>query len=196
MAGDDLTPPPPPPPPKNTPLHPAFAVNNIKALMPVTLDHADAQYATWVELFQIHACAYNVTDHIDAKVKRPTDVDDATWKRLDAIVKQWIYSTISKDLVNTIMKPGATAQELWTRLEELFHDNKHTRAVYLEEQLSTTKLEQFANMSNYCQQIKVLADQLANVDCPVSDRKMFIQLISGLTKGEYDTVAAIISQLN
>ncbi|XP_021722455.1 uncharacterized protein LOC110689945 [Chenopodium quinoa] len=87
--------------------------------MPVTLDHEDAQYATWVELFQIHACAYNVLDHIDEKVKRPKDIDDETWKRLDVLVKQWIYTTISKDLVNTIMKPGATAQELWSRLEEL-----------------------------------------------------------------------------
>ncbi|XP_021757586.1 uncharacterized protein LOC110722624 [Chenopodium quinoa] len=92
------------------------------------------------------------------------------------------------------MKPGATALELWTRLEEIFHDNKHTRAVYLEEQFAKTKLENFANMSDYCKQLKLLADQLANVDCPVSDRKMVMQLIAGLTMGEYDTVAAIVSQ--
>ncbi|XP_021756089.1 uncharacterized protein LOC110721249 [Chenopodium quinoa] len=193
MPGDDETPP-PPPPPKNTPFHPIYAINNIKSVMNVTLDHEDSQYATWVELFQIQACACNVLDHIDTKVTRPTYIDDDTWKRLDAIVKQWIYSTISKDLVNTIMKAGATAQELWTRLEELFHDNKHTRAVYLEEQFSNTKLEHYTNMSDYCKQIKILADQLANVDCPVSDRKMVMQLIAGLTEGEYDTVAAIVSQ--
>ncbi|XP_021768523.1 uncharacterized protein LOC110732829 [Chenopodium quinoa] len=101
---------------------------------------------------------------------------------------------ISKDLVHTIMKPGATAQELWTRLEELFHDNKHTRAVYLEQQFAHIKLEYYANMSDCCKQIKLLADQLANVDCPISDRKMVMKLIVGLTKGEYDTVATIVSQ--
>ncbi|XP_021731322.1 uncharacterized protein LOC110698233 [Chenopodium quinoa] len=74
------------------------------------------------------------------------------------------------------------------------HDNKHTRAVYLEEKFANKKLEHFANMSNYCKQIKLLADQLANVDCPVSERRMVMQLIAGLTKGEYDTVAAIVSQ--
>ncbi|XP_021753631.1 uncharacterized protein LOC110719024 [Chenopodium quinoa] len=92
------------------------------------------------------------------------------------------------------MKLGATSLELWTRLKEIFHDNKHTRVVYLEEQFTKTKLENFANMSDYCKQFKLLADQLANVDCPVSDRKMVMQLIAGLTMGEYDTVAAIVSQ--
>ncbi|XP_021764060.1 uncharacterized protein LOC110728694 [Chenopodium quinoa] len=92
------------------------------------------------------------------------------------------------------MKQGAFALELWSRLEEVFHDNKHTRAVYLEEKFNNTRLENFANMAAYCKEIKLLADQLSNVDNPVSDRKMVLQMISGLTKGEYDTVATLISQ--
>ncbi|XP_021724706.1 uncharacterized protein LOC110692021 [Chenopodium quinoa] len=162
--------------------------------MSISLDQEDAQYAAWVELFQIQVYAFNVLDHIDVIVSRPTEIDDATWKRLDAIVKLWIYGTISRDLVHTIMKPGGTTLELWTRLEEIFHDNKHTRAVFLEEQFTNIKLEHYANMSNYCRQINLLADQLANVDCPVFDCKMVMQLITGLTKGEYDTVATIVSQ--
>ncbi|XP_021717608.1 uncharacterized protein LOC110685357 [Chenopodium quinoa] len=135
MAGDDDTPPPPPPS-----YHPTFSVSNIKNLISITLDQEDAQYATWAEFFQIQCCAFNVQDHIDSKISRPTGTDDATWKRLDAIVKNWIYCTISKDLVQTIVKQGATALELWNRLEEVFHDNKHTRAIYLEEQFSNIKL--------------------------------------------------------
>ncbi|XP_021756884.1 uncharacterized protein LOC110721956 [Chenopodium quinoa] len=145
------------------------------------------------ELFQIQACAFNLLDHIDDKVSRPSDIDDATWKRLDAIVKNWIYASISKDL-HTIIKSGATALKLRNRLKEIFHDNKHTRAVYLEEQLSSTKLEQFENMSDYCMHLKLLADQLSNVDNLVSDRKMVLQLIASLSKGSFDTVAALISQ--
>ncbi|XP_021736556.1 uncharacterized protein LOC110703111 [Chenopodium quinoa] len=196
MAIGDTPPSPPPPPPPPSPsntFHPAFTVH-IKNLMSVTLDQEEAQYATWAELFQCQTCAYNLQNHIDSKVSRPAGIDDETWKRLDAIVKNWIYGTISKDLVQTIIKPGATALELWTRLEEIFHDNKHTWAVYLEEQFANAKLEHYANMSDHCKHIKLLADQLANVDCPVSDRKMVMQLIAGLTEGEYDTVAAIVSQ--
>ena len=134
MAGDDDA-------PSSSPFqhHPfpyGFVVSNIKNHVSVGLDHEDGQYATWVELFQITACAFNVLDHIGVKVPCPQEIGDATWKRLDAIVKQWIHGTISKDLVHTIMKPGATTLELWTRLEEVFHDNKHTRAVYMEERFA------------------------------------------------------------
>ncbi|XP_021854226.1 uncharacterized protein [Spinacia oleracea] len=192
-ASDDeaiLTLPPPPP----TTFHPAFAVNNIKNAIPTVLDQETCHYAAWVEYFQIHVCAFNVSDHIDITVPKPTDVDDRTWTRLDAIVKQWIYGTISQDLAHTIMKSGATTYQLWKRLEDLFHDNKTTRAVYLEDQFTNTKLIDFANTTEYCQQIKLLADQLADVDNPISEKRMVLQLVKGLAKGEYDTIATMIQQ--
>lgn len=56
-------------------------------------------------------------DHIDNdKVPKPFDIDDSLWKRLDAIVKQWICGTISADLLQSILKPGSTAMETWDRL--------------------------------------------------------------------------------
>ena len=157
-----------------TNFHPAFGVNNIKNSIPLVLDQTDGQYASWVELFHIQACAYNLLDHIDPDTSRPDSVDDATWKRLDAIVKQWIYATISSDLLQIIMKPGASAQELWTRLAEIFQDNKATRAVYLEEQFNNTRLNAFSNVADYCARLKNIADQLANVGCPISENKMVL----------------------
>ncbi|KAL2904468.1 Retrovirus-related Pol polyprotein from transposon TNT 1-94 [Bienertia sinuspersici] len=103
------------------------------------LDDENSQYASWVEYFKIHVCAYNVMDHIDATIPRPTNIDDHTWLRLDTIVKQWIYATISKDLAATILKSGTKAIELWTRLEEIFQDKKETCVIYLDEQLANTK---------------------------------------------------------
>ncbi|KAL2899748.1 Retrovirus-related Pol polyprotein from transposon TNT 1-94 [Bienertia sinuspersici] len=92
------------------------------------------------------------------------------------------------------MKRDTTAQELWDHLERLFQDHKLTRAVYLEEQFSNTRLVQFANMTEFCNKIKSLANQLANVDNPVSDKKMVLQLIRGLGKGDYDAVGTLIQQ--
>ncbi|KAJ9552321.1 hypothetical protein OSB04_016366 [Centaurea solstitialis] len=158
-----------------TPFHPAFGITNIKNSIPIVLDQTDDHYASWVELFHIHACAYNVLDHIDPKISTPSDIDRPTWTRLDAIVKQWIYSTISTDLLQTIMKPA-------------------TRAIYPEEQFTNTRLDSFSNDSDYCSHLKNLADQLANVGNPVSENKMVLQLVSGLTKGDYDTIATVIQQ--
>ncbi|XP_023739170.1 uncharacterized protein LOC111887236 [Lactuca sativa] len=99
-----------------TPFHPTIGVNNIKNSIPVILERTDGHYTSWMELFNIHVCGYNVLNHINRDVPRPKDVDDSTWLRLDAVVKQWIYATISPDLQESIMKSGVSAQDLWNRL--------------------------------------------------------------------------------
>ncbi|XP_021751032.1 uncharacterized protein LOC110716697 [Chenopodium quinoa] len=194
MAKDGDTPPPPPPPPPTTEFHPALAVSNIKNAIPLVLDYEKVQYSNWVELFENHACAYNVLDHIDSSISRPTNISDSLWKRLDAIVKQWVYSTIFTDLLNTILAPKSSAQQLWDRIKEIFQDNKNTRAVYLENQFNSLHLSNFPSVTAYCQQLKSLADQLANIEQPVTEQKLVIQLVSGLTGTDFDTVATMIQQ--
>ncbi|XP_021763063.1 uncharacterized protein LOC110727763 [Chenopodium quinoa] len=185
--------PPPPPPPANE-FHPALTVNNIKNAIPLILNYENVQYSNWVELFENHACAYNVLDHIDLKTPRPSDISDPLWTRLDAIVKQWIYGTISVDLLTTILSLKATTQQIWDRIKEIFQDNKSTRAVYLENQFNAIHVESFPNVTAYCQQLKSISDQLANVDQPVSDQKLVLRLVAGLSKSDYDTVATMIAQ--
>ncbi|KAL7590045.1 hypothetical protein Lser_V15G37543 [Lactuca serriola] len=98
----------------------AFIVSNIKNVIPLVLNQTNDHYASWVEFFNIHVCACNVKDHIDEEAAKPTDVDKTTWDHFDALVKQWIYSTISPELAHTIMKPVASALDLWKRLQENF----------------------------------------------------------------------------
>lgn len=40
-------------------------------------------------------------------------------------------------------------------------------ALYLEREFSPTYMEQFSNTSSYCQYLKSLSDQVANVGAPV-----------------------------
>lgn len=89
---------------------------------------------------------------------------------------------------------GSTAQETWDRLKAIFQDYKHTRAVYLENQFNTLHLSNFADINAYCQQLKSIRDQLANVDQVVSDQKMFLRLVAGLVNTDFDTVALMIQQ--
>jgi len=42
-------------------------------------------------------------------------------------------------------------------------------------------MDQFPDASSYCQQIKSLSDQLSNVGAPVSNERMVLQLVSGLS---------------
>ncbi|KAJ9557579.1 hypothetical protein OSB04_012193 [Centaurea solstitialis] len=178
--------------------NPAFAINNIKSIFPVVLGPYEEglRYASWVELFRTHACAYDVLDHIDASVPRPPLVDDSTWNQIDAIVKQWICGTICEDLVeNIILNGGATAQELWTRLETLFQDTRHRRVLYLQREFPEARLRDFGMMLDYCTHVKTIADELAELGNPIPERKIVSQLISGLgDSSEYNTIATVINQ--
>ncbi|XP_074297685.1 uncharacterized protein LOC141628439 [Silene latifolia] len=118
-------------PQKNSSFHPAYSVSNIKNYVQITLEFENVHYASWVELFLNTARAFDVIDHIEPS-KDAVITKDAQWNRLDAIVKQWIYSTISLDLFYTILEPGASAQAAWNRLKDIFVDNQHSRAVLLE----------------------------------------------------------------
>ncbi|XP_056685499.1 uncharacterized protein [Spinacia oleracea] len=157
--------------------HPALAVNNIRNFIPITLELENAQYISWAELFKIHATTYEVMDHIlEPSEDAPTSpsIDKALWARLDAIVLQWIYGTISNDLLHTILEPGSTAKQAWERLKNIFQDNKSSRAVALESQFSHVALYNFPNVTSYCQRIKMLADQLKNVGAPVTEQRLVL----------------------
>ncbi|XP_074352011.1 uncharacterized protein LOC141691171 [Apium graveolens] len=151
--------------------HRAFSVSNIKNHIPITLEMENVHYASWAELFLNAATSFEVADHI-IPPKDSVITKDANWARLDAIVKQWIYSTISLDLLHTILKLGATAQQTWERLKDIFNDNKSSRVVYLEQQFSQIHMDNFPNASSYCQSLKMLADQLDNVGAPISEDRL------------------------
>ncbi|XP_060194910.1 uncharacterized protein LOC132624099 [Lycium barbarum] len=109
-------------------------------------------------------------------------VSTALWQRLDDIVRQWIYGTISNDLLNSIINPDDTAMDAWKRLEDCFHNNKSARALHLDAQFTNTRLEQFTGVKQYCTHLKTLADSLRNVGDKVSDNPMALQLLKGLSE--------------
>ncbi|KAJ9547776.1 LOW QUALITY PROTEIN: hypothetical protein OSB04_020319 [Centaurea solstitialis] len=191
--------------------HPAITVTNIKKFIPFTLEMESGQYTSWAKLFRIHCRTFQVANHINSSAAPPrstpsssiaTEADKTkaasefeAWSRLDAIVLQWIYSTISNDLLHTILKPNTTASQAWTALENIFQDNRNTRAIYLDSKFVSTRLDQHPNVSSYCQAMKMIADQLANVGNPVNNQRLVLQLIAGLNDN-YEGVAMLIQQTN
>ncbi|KAL6576801.1 hypothetical protein OROMI_011077 [Orobanche minor] len=184
-----------------TSFHPALAVSNIKNHISVVLEMENVQYGTWAELFKIHAQSHKVIHHIippeKGKEKKQPETDDEKelWSTLDATVLQWIYSTISNDLLTTIIESDSTAMEAWNRLRDIFQDNQNSRVVTLEQEFSTTRMEDFPNVSAYCQRLKMLSDQLKNVAALVSNQRLVLQMVSGLTDA-YKAVGTLIRQSN
>ncbi|XP_062094305.1 uncharacterized protein LOC133800362 [Humulus lupulus] len=175
-------------------IHLPTTVTNIKSAIPITLDFESAQYNNWATLFQIHARPNLVIDHIippattqpssqtPPKTNAESAAEKAQWDRLDNIVRQWIYATISNNILNTIIDPNDTAHDAWNRLADLFQDNKVSRAVMLEKEFTTTHLSNFPDVNAFIQRLKTLADQLANVGAKVSDARLVLCLLGGLTE--------------
>jgi len=95
---------------KSPVFHPAFAVSNINNYIKITLDTENVHYAHWMKLFINTAKSFVVADHIvPPKADKPS-----------AIVKQWIYNTISTNLSHTIITQEPPPKILGTALPTSF----------------------------------------------------------------------------
>ncbi|XP_012065923.2 uncharacterized protein LOC105629019 [Jatropha curcas] len=100
---------------------------------------------------------------------------------------------ISNDLLNTILELDITAHQAWECLKNIFQDKKNFRAIDLENQFTYVHLDDFSNVSAYCQELKMLVDQLSDVGASVSNERLVLQLIAGLNEN-YDGAATFIQQ--
>ncbi|KAD5508849.1 hypothetical protein E3N88_16552 [Mikania micrantha] len=149
MAKDDTTSDHPPSKPSS--LHPAYSVSNIQTKIR-TLDGTKVTYSSWVALFCLHVVAYKVLNHIDGT---PTPVslpvDAASWQELDALVLQWIYSTVSDDQLIRILDAKNTALAAWLKLERIYLSNKKACAAALETKFCNLSLTTCSSVEEYCQ---------------------------------------------
>ncbi|XP_023633354.1 uncharacterized protein LOC17875093 [Capsella rubella] len=119
-----------------------------------------------------------------------TPITEKRWKERDGLVKMWIYGTITDSLLDTIIKAGCTARDLWISLENLFRDNKEARAIQFENELRTLTIGDLS-VHEYCHKLKSLSDLLTNVDSPISERVLVMHLLNGLTE-KYDYILNVI----
>ena len=104
------------------------------------------------------------------------------------------------DLCNNLTWPVAYYSWTWRNdnggveyVTDIFQDNKNSRAVTIEQEFSRTNMEDFPNVSAYCQWLKELFDQLKNVGTPVSNNHLVLQMMVDLTEA-YNGVATLIRQ--
>ncbi|XP_073032584.1 uncharacterized protein [Primulina eburnea] len=181
---------------------PALSITNVKSVIPITLDNETGQYHSWAALFKVQLRVHNLLEHIhpptEAKEKEIYEAkkaaDPELWRRLDAAVLQWIYSTISPDLLHAILFKDDSAEAAWVRLEGIFRDNKGSRATHLEEELAAVDFANFSSIDAYCNHVKSLADRLADVDANVTNSRLVLKLTGGLPEAYSGVVDYIQNQ--
>ncbi|CAL9242897.1 unnamed protein product, partial [Arabidopsis halleri] len=102
----------------------------------------------------------------------------------------WIYGTVSEQLLDTILKAKSTARDLWLTLENLFRDNKEAQSIQYDNELRTLVIGDMS-VTNYAHKLKTLADLMANVDAPVTDRTLVMHMLNGLSD-KFDSIINVI----
>ncbi|KAI3746176.1 hypothetical protein L6452_08599 [Arctium lappa] len=174
-----------------SPIHRAYAITNIKTYVPLILDLTARNYDPWRDLFTAHCIAYDVLDHIDdsydAPNKPPTDLE---WEKLDAMVKLWLFGSISQSLITSVHSTNATARKIWLNIDALFCENKDAPALQLESELRTISMGDLS-VHDYCTKVKKIADLLEGLGEKVKEKHVVIHAINGLSS-KFDGVANII----
>ncbi|VFQ64415.1 unnamed protein product [Cuscuta campestris] len=159
--------------------HLAFTtISNVKLHVPVLLSFTEPNYKKWSRLFLLLVCRFSLCDFLTGK-SAPSGADDADWYQLDALLQGWILSTINDEVSDLVISSTDSAAELWRSIHSLFHDNKPARAMQLEHQFRTTRKGSLS-ISAYCQTLKNIADWLDDVDAPVSEQQLVLQVLRGL----------------
>lgn len=91
----------------------------------------------------------------------------------------WMYSTISPKLVDMVIDDTTAAWEVWSRLRDLFHDNKEARIIQLDNEIRNMVIGNLC-VTDYFQQLKSKADRLENLGSKVSDSSLVTYAINGL----------------
>ncbi|XP_022014316.1 uncharacterized protein LOC110913804 [Helianthus annuus] len=156
---------------QQNPLHPVYTVTDIQKKIRV-LDGSKVTYSAWVKLFQLHARGYEVLDHITSEPPPETDPTYDQWKKIDAIVLQWIYSTLSDEYLLRVLESDSTALQAWNRVKAIFHNNKGPRCAALQTKFVNLKLSACASLEAYCQTLRDLAAQLDDVGSPVNEQSL------------------------
>ena len=173
MAGDDNT----APKSKDSNEKP-YGITNIKTYIPLMLDLDELNYDSWSDLFTLHCISFGVLDFITGKPSS-TNQTDEEWGKLDSLVKLWIFGTISKPLLQRVLKKNSSASHVWKMLKDIFHDNKSARAMQLDNDLRNIELGNLS-ITEYFHKINRLADLLANIEAPVDEKNLVAYAINGL----------------
>jgi hypothetical protein len=90
------------------------------------------------------------------------------------------------------MKSDGTAYETWQAVLHFFTANKAGRSMHLRREFHALR-QGYMSVDGYCSKLKALADALADVDDPIEDRQLVLQLLEGLDE-KFNTQSELISR--
>ena len=154
---------------------------NIKSHVPVTLGVGDSNFTIWRTFFNIVFRKFGIKDHIDGTVDSRAMLLNTEWTQIDTCIVSWLYTTLSPELLSAVVQPRKDAYTAWTSIGSQFLDNIVQRTDKLRQRLHALSQGDLT-VTEYCNQIKELADKLRDVSSPLTDQDLVINLLSGINE--------------
>lgn len=182
-----------------------LAAPNVTNLVTVQLSSPE-DYLHWKTQFTCLLVSHQLLGVVEGTlpIPSPTFVDDQgntlsnpqfyEYLRLDQSVRSWIYATVSRDVLTDIHDLH-TSSEVWNRLKSRFMNASMARSMELKGRLSHIKKGEKQSMDAYLREIKVIADSLAAIQCPVTQKDLVQQTLYGLNSvsRDYDSLITTLT---
>lgn len=104
--------------------------------------------------------------------------DFSRWIRQDKLILHAILAFVSESVI-TLIATSTTSHDAWSKLQRLYANRSHTRAMQLKENLTLIQRES-RSVSEYLYTIKDVIDELAVIDSPISADDITLYALNGL----------------
>lgn len=151
----------------------------IRSHVPTILDFEKSNFTVWQTHFNVTFRKLGPVDHINGTVDAQLMEDDIEWSQIDQCIVSWLYTSVSRDILDIIIKPAITTERAWTALNNLFLDNRSQHAIYAKHEFHNL-VQGDLTITAYSSHLKCIADTLHDVGSPVSNQDLLLALINGL----------------
>ena len=155
-------------------------------------------FPQWRAQFEALLIGYDLIDFVtDVKKCLAIDATNSTaskaanshWVRQDKLILHAILASTSITITHLLVA-YKTSHEAWIALNRLYTGKSRTRAMQLKEDL-TLSTRGTRTVTEFLHRIKVIVDELAIIDHPISDDDLTLYILNGLGP-EFREIAALI----
>ncbi|KAM3313273.1 hypothetical protein ACQJBY_032725 [Aegilops geniculata] len=164
---------------------------NIRNHVTVILDFEESNFCIWQTFFNLTFRKLGLLDHIDGSVDALMALCDFEWTQIDQCIVSWLYTTVSKDILEIIIQPSDTAANACTVITDLFRDNRLQRSCFAKRDFLNL-VQGDLSVTAFASRLKCLSDTLRDVGTPVTDQDMLTTFINGLN-GEFGHCIAALT---
>jgi gag-polypeptide of LTR copia-type/Retrotransposon gag protein len=120
-------------------------------------------YPSWSRAMRFALSSKNKLGFVDGTVPKPDSksTDHQLWERCDTMVLSWIWSSVSKELTNSVIYFN-TAREAWLDLKERYAPSNSIQIFHIQQSISVL-VQGEMSVSAYYTTLKGLWDELGSL---------------------------------